>query len=119
MDSQTNHDFVILIGTQTNTSKYAAEEMGRECIKRGYNPLILEMDAYPVLKLPQTKLVIFVIATTGEGEAPSTMQKSWKFLLRRDLPSNSLKNMNFTVFGLGDSSYELFNVMALKLNKRL
>ena len=43
----------------------------------------------------------------------------WKFLLRRDLPANSLKQVNFSVFGLGDSSYELFNAMAKKLTQRM
>ena len=63
--------------------------------------------------------MVFIIATTGEGEAPSSMAKTWQFLLRSDLPSNSLAKMRFTVFGLGDSSYELFNAMAKKLTKRL
>ena len=45
--------------------------------------------------------------------------KSWKFLTRKDLPSDSLANLNFTVFGLGDSSYEIFNAMARKLHQRL
>ena len=66
-----------------------------------------------------TTLVVFVIATTGEGEAPQTMQDSWKFLLRSDLPPNSLQKVNFSVFGLGDSSYALFNAMAKKLTARL
>ena len=60
-----------------------------------------------------------MIATTGEGEAPTTMQENWRFLLRKDLPSGSLGNVRFTVFGLGDSSYELFNAMAKKLTQRL
>mmetsp|Transcript_9283 Transcript_9283/g.6644 ORF Transcript_9283/g.6644 Transcript_9283/m.6644 type:complete len:101 (+) Transcript_9283:230-532(+) len=47
------------------------------------------------------------------------MMNSWKFLLRKDLPSDSLKSLNFTVFGLGDSSYSLFNAMAKKLTQRL
>ena len=47
------------------------------------------------------------------------MINTWKFLLRADLPSNSLANLNFCVFGLGDSSYELFNAMAKKLTARL
>lgn len=30
-----------------------------------------------------------------------------------------MKNLNFTVFGLGDSSYEKYNAMAKKLTQRL
>jgi sulfite reductase alpha subunit-like flavoprotein len=47
------------------------------------------------------------------------MQKAWKFLLRADLPPNSLQTLRFTCFGLGDSSYPLFNAMAKKLTQRL
>jgi len=84
-------------------------------LRRGLRAQIGEVDAFPISQLPTQKLVVFVVATTGEGEAPTSMQKAWKFLLRRDLPSNSLSKVNFTVFGLGDSSYELFNAMAKKL----
>ncbi len=79
----------------------------------------MEFDEFPILQLPQTALVIFIVATTGDGEAPQTMRSSWKFLLRSDLPENSLKAVNFTVFGLGDSSYSLFNAMAKKLTQRM
>ena len=47
------------------------------------------------------------------------MRNSWQFLLRADLPPNSLSALHFTVFGLGDSSYALFNAMAKKLTQRL
>lgn len=47
------------------------------------------------------------------------MKKFWKFLLRKNLPSDSLSNLNFGVIGLGDSSYQKFNFVAKKLHKRL
>jgi sulfite reductase alpha subunit-like flavoprotein len=47
------------------------------------------------------------------------MIESWKFLLRKELPPNSLSGLNFSVFGLGDSSYKKFNSMAKKLTTRL
>lgn len=37
----------------------------------------------------------------------------------KDLPADSLKNIKFTVFGLGDSNYQLFNAAARKLHRRL
>lgn len=84
-------ELVVLYGTQTNTAKNAAEEIGREAIKRKLLPKVMSFDEYPILKLPTTQLVVFVIATTGDGEAPHSMLNAWKFLLRRDLPANSLK----------------------------
>jgi sulfite reductase alpha subunit-like flavoprotein len=81
----------ILYGTQTNTAKHASEELARQLVRRGYKPRVMELDEFPIMQLPQTSLVIFVVATTGDGEAPSTMRKAWKFLLRSDLPPGSLK----------------------------
>lgn len=77
------------------------------------------MDDYDITQLPTEKVVVFVISTTGQGEPTATMKTSWKFLTRKDLPKDSLKEVNFTVFGLGDSSYEIFNAMARKLYQRL
>jgi sulfite reductase alpha subunit-like flavoprotein len=50
-------------------------------------------------------LVLFFVSTTGDGELPDNTKSFWRFLLRRDLPSNSLTNTTVAVFGLGDSSY--------------
>lgn len=55
--------------------------------------------------MPNEKYVILVISTTGQGDAPENMIKFWQFLLIKDLPTDSLKNINFTIFGLGDSNY--------------
>ena len=61
---------MVLYGTQTNTAKYAAEEIGREAARRKLKPRIMAFDEFPIMQLPVTKLVVFIIATTGEGEAP-------------------------------------------------
>jgi sulfite reductase alpha subunit-like flavoprotein len=47
------------------------------------------------------------------------IQSFYRFLLRRDLPSSSLSLLSYSVFGLGDSSYPLFNAIARRLNQRL
>ena len=63
-------DFVVLYGTQTDTAKAASEELARQALRQGLKPKVMEFDDYPILQLPKTKLVVFVIATTGDGEAP-------------------------------------------------
>jgi sulfite reductase alpha subunit-like flavoprotein len=47
------------------------------------------------------------------------MKNFWSFMLRKDLPTDSLSTLNYTIFGLGDRSYEKFNQVAIVLNKRL
>lgn len=48
-----------------------------------------------------------------------TPQPFWLFLLRRSLPTTSLTNTNYAVFGLGDSSYVKFNYVSKMLFNRL
>ena len=47
------------------------------------------------------------------------MKKSWRFLLRKSLPPDSLSGVGFSVFGLGDSSYPIYNAVARRLHQRL
>ena len=112
-------DLLVLYGTQTNTAKSAANEIGREATRRNLKPKIMAMDEFNIMQLPTAPMVVFIVATTGEGEAPQTMQKAWKFLLRSDLPPTSLAKVKFTCFGLGDSTYALFNALAKKLTSRM
>lgn len=72
-------------------------------------------DDFEIMGLPMERLIVFIVATTGDGDPPATMVNAWRFLLRRDLPPGSLSGLRFGMFGLGDSSYEKFNAMAKKL----
>ncbi|KRX10271.1 Riboflavin synthase-like beta-barrel [Pseudocohnilembus persalinus] len=108
-------DLLILYGSQTGNAKYLAEELERECIQRDITVHISGCDEYNIKFLPQEKY----ISTTGQGEPTDNMIKFWQFMLIKELPKNSLQNMEFSVFGLGDSRYQLFNAMARKLQVRL
>ncbi|XP_030317113.1 NADPH-dependent diflavin oxidoreductase 1 isoform X2 [Calypte anna] len=64
-------------------------------------------------------LVVFVCATTGQGDPPDNMKAFWRFLFRKNLPQGSLCQLDYAVLGLGDSSYPRFNFIAKKLHKRV
>lgn len=55
--------------------------------------------------LVQENVCVFVCATTGQGDPPDNMTQFWRFILRRNLPSDSLSSLQYAVAGLGDSSY--------------
>ncbi|XP_058946686.2 NADPH-dependent diflavin oxidoreductase 1-like isoform X1 [Pocillopora verrucosa] len=109
----------VLYGSQTGTAQEVAERIGREAKRRYLSASVLALDDYNVMKLIEEELAIFVCATTGQGDEPDNMKKFWRFILRRNLPVNSLSGLSFAVLGLGDSSYPKFNFIAKKLNKRL
>ncbi|GFO45694.1 NADPH-dependent diflavin oxidoreductase 1, partial [Plakobranchus ocellatus] len=110
---------LVLFGSQTGTAHDVADRVTREAKRRHFAVRSLPMDEYNVTSLIQERLVIFVCSTTGQGDPPDNMRMFWKFLLRRDLPSSSLSGVQFAVLGLGDSSYQKFNVVGKRLQKRL
>ncbi|XP_030853099.1 NADPH-dependent diflavin oxidoreductase 1, partial [Strongylocentrotus purpuratus] len=110
---------VILYGSQTGTAQDVAERIGREAKRRHLAARVLPSDSYSIASLIQEELVIFVLATTGQGDEPDNMKKFWRFIMRKDLPGDSLNQLKFSVLGLGDSSYPKFNYVAKKLFRRL
>eukprot|EP00198_Chlamydomonas_reinhardtii_P004798 XP_001694134.1 NADPH-dependent flavin reductase [Chlamydomonas reinhardtii] len=114
-----SNPLLILYGSQTGNAQDVAERIGREARLRLYSPRVVAMDSYDVTSLPAEPLVVFVTATTGQGEPPDNMRRFWRFLLRKSLPPDSLAGLRFGVFGLGDSGYPQYNVMAKKLDRRL
>lgn len=113
---------VILYGTETGNSadlsKIIAWSLSRldseiEKIQ------VMACDDYPIQDLPNEKFILIICSTSGLGDVPLNMKKFWRFLLRKDLPLDSLKNLIFGVIGFGDSSYAKYNFVAKKLFKRL
>lgn len=109
----------ILYGSQTGTAQDLAEDIWRESKCNFFKGTIKSMDSYDVQNLIKEKIVLFICSTTGQGDEPDNMKQFWKFLLRKNLPSDSLSGIRFGVLGLGDSSYTKFNFVAKRLNKRL
>lgn len=110
---------LILYGSQTGTAADLAERLYEDAYQRYFEPEVWSLASYPTTNLPNETWVLFVVSTTGQGNAPDSMVPFWKFLLRKNLPSDSLAGLKFAVFGLGDSSYPRFNVVAKRLHRRL
>ena len=59
-------------------------------------------------------VVVFVCSTTGQGDEPDNMKKTWRLLLRKSLPPDSLSQVKFAVLGLGDSSYQRWALFGMQ-----
>ncbi|KAI1755611.1 riboflavin synthase domain-like protein [Xylaria castorea] len=110
---------LILYGSETGNGEESASDIERMARRLHFKTLLEEMDDVELRDLLQYSLVIFVVSTTGQGDLPKNARKFWKSLLRKRLPANCLGQVNFTTFGLGDSSYFQYNWAARKLHKRL
>lgn len=118
-EEMTDRHFLILYGSQTGTAQDVAEKLAREAKRRHFHCRVSAMDSYNVADLVQEKTVVFVCSTTGQGDPPDNMTTFLRFIMRRNLPGDSLCQMQHAVLGLGDSSYQKFNFVAKRLHKRL
>ncbi|KAM4634792.1 NADPH-dependent diflavin oxidoreductase 1 isoform 1-T3 [Polymixia lowei] len=110
---------LILYGSQTGTAQDTAQRIGRQAQRRRLQVRVSPLDSYNVANLISESLVVFVCATTGQGDPPDNMKNFWRFLFKKSLPAGSLCQLDCAVLGLGDSSYLKFNFVAKKLHKRL
>ncbi|KAJ3605992.1 hypothetical protein NHX12_028035 [Muraenolepis orangiensis] len=110
---------LVLYGSQTGTAQDTAQRIGRQAQRKHIQNRVAPLDGYNVANLISESLVLFVCATTGEGDPPDNMKNFWRFLFRKSLPAGSLCQLDCAVLGLGDSSYPKFNFVAKKLHKRL
>lgn len=62
-------------------------------------------------KIHTYDIIVVVISTTGNGEAPDNATKFVRFLKRQRHNTTWLCNSYFSVLGLGDSNYDKFNAM--------
>ncbi|KAI4491782.1 hypothetical protein M0804_003174 [Polistes exclamans] len=114
-----NFSITILYASETGTAQDVAEQIWKRAKRKGLNSMVSALDDYDLTNFGLEDLIVFVVATTGQGDPPDNMKQFWRFLLRKSLPPSMLSNVRYGVIGLGDSSYKKFNFAAKKLNKRL
>ncbi|OAD53173.1 NADPH-dependent diflavin oxidoreductase 1 [Eufriesea mexicana] len=109
----------ILYGSETGTAQDVAEQIWKSAKRKRLKSSVSAMNDYDIQDLDSEEMIVFVVATTGQGDPPNNMRQFWRFLLRKNLPTTLLINLKCGILGLGDSSYQKFNFAAKKLSKRL
>ncbi|ODV80451.1 NADPH-ferrihemo protein reductase [Suhomyces tanzawaensis NRRL Y-17324] len=110
----------ILYGSENGTAEDYARYLWQRLQYLQLKPTLSTLDEYPLKSLvTETKILIIVCSTTGQGELPLNARKFMKFLLKKKLPSDLLNHIKLTTFGVGDSSYTKFNYAVKKLHTRL
>ena len=116
-----NDKITILFGSQTGTAKQEAEYLAGEFLSLTEQKAQVEvnsMDSFSFENIIDEQAIIFMISTTGVGNFPFNSSKFWN-KLTLNLPENCLNDLNFVIFGFGDSSYLKYNQAAKMLNARL
>ena len=110
----------IFFGSQSGTAEGFAFDMEKEGKQFGFSAKAIDLEDYDPEDLQNEELVIFLVATYGEGEPTDNAQEFYNWLSEdSDRTEDELSNLQFAVFGLGNSQYEFFNAMGKQFDKLL
>ena len=108
----------ILYGSQSGTCEALAKDLRKRAAAQGFNAAVAELDSTAPTALSETRHLLVVAATFGEGEPTDNARGFHAALMDPDAPQLPA-TLNFAVLGLGDSSYAGFNQAARDIDARL
>lgn len=119
---------VVFYGSQTGTAEDYAARLAKEGKSRyGLETMVADLEDYDfdnLDEIPEDRIVMFVLATYGEGEPTDNAVDFYEFItgespsfgMSNDPP---LANLKFVAFGLGNNTYEHYNSMVRNVTKAL
>lgn len=95
--------------------------MANEGKQYGLHTKVVDVEEYDTDNFTGEKhsLIVFCVATYGEGEPPENAVQFHEWLLEDDRATTLLNGAKYAVFGLGDKTYDFFNKMGKVMDARL
>ncbi|ESO97377.1 hypothetical protein LOTGIDRAFT_187717 [Lottia gigantea] len=117
----TNRNVVVFYGSQTGTAEEFATRLAKDATRYGMKGMVADPEECDMEDLSQLRdiensLVIFCLATYGEGDPTDNAQEFYDFL---QSGGADLDDVKYAVFALGNKTYEHFNAMGIYVDKRL
>ena len=107
----------VLYGSQSGNAENLSKHLKEDLERRGINCNVEAMNDVDIKSMNAMENIIFITSTAGQGEFPRNAKDFYDKLTQ--LPSGSLKGVNYCVFGLGDRGYVQFNKAAKDLANTL
>ena len=99
----------ILFGSQTGSAETFAKTLVQEGKTIGFRSEAVDLLDYEPEDLQDESCVVFVVATYGEGEPTDSARDFYEWFNEQNKETCDLSNVNYSIFGLGDTQYKHFN----------
>eukprot|EP00400_MALV-I_sp_L67-5_P000429 gene429-126_t len=110
-EESTEENIYIYYGSQTGTAETFAHEIQSGCKKiLGEKAKVLDLEDWEEDEFCENKIVIFCVATYGEGDPTDNAIDFHDWLIAEE-DEEKLKGQSFCVFALGNTQYLIFNAM--------
>ncbi|EMD86173.1 hypothetical protein COCC4DRAFT_166224 [Bipolaris maydis ATCC 48331] len=128
---ETDKNCIVFYGSQTGTAEDYASRIAKEGHSRfGLKTMVADLEEYDYENLdtfPEDKLAVFVLATYGEGEPTDNAVEFYEFISSEDISFSEgggindkpLSKLKYVAFGLGNNTYEHYNVMVRRVDEFL
>ncbi len=107
----------VLFGSESGNAEGLADKVAAAAAAEGFKCKVVDMADAKLKTLAKAQNLLVLVSTWGEGEPPSRASDFYDTIMADG--AEKLEGVNFSVLGLGDSSYAQFNQMAREFDKRL
>ena len=108
----------VLYGSQSGNCEALSKDIRKYGKSQGFEAKLHELDAFDRSTLGDIKHLIILCSTFGEGDPPDNAVEFFNWLMSEEAPQLP-ETLNFSVCGLGDSSYTYYNKAATNIDTRL
>ncbi|XP_052433109.1 P450 (cytochrome) oxidoreductase b isoform X3 [Carassius gibelio] len=118
---KTGKNIVVFYGSQTGTAEEFSNRLAKDAHRYGMKGMSADPEEYDMSELSrlpeiENSIAIFCMATYGEGDPTDNAQDFYDWLHEGDADFTGVK---YTVFALGNKTYEHYNAMGKYVDQRL
>ncbi|MDV7142130.1 flavodoxin domain-containing protein [Tropicimonas sp. TH_r6] len=117
-DAESGTALCVLYGSQSGNCESLSKDLRKFARTQGFEASVAALDDIELSDLASVSHLLILAATFGEGEPTDNSARFHSALMAEGAPALPT-SLNFSVCGLGDSSYAEFNKAARDIDSRL
>ena len=119
LQNRAKEEIFIIFGSQTGTAEEYANQLSNNLTSLGIKHSLIDAFDLELSSFHKKQRAIFIVSTHGVGEPPDNIAHVYKYFKDCVARGKRMKNVSYTIFGLGDSAYVDYNEAAKSLHDLL